>query len=447
MAKKEYPFSAVKFLMFGFLVLILIGGVLLSLPVFTQAQKATPFLDALFTSASAVCVTGLSTLDVAAHWNFSGQLVILTLIEIGGLGFMCFPVLMLTIFRRRVSLKAQMVLKDDLNLANISDGVRLTMFILKFSLVMQLGGALLLAIQFIPEYGVKKGAWFSLFHAISGFCNAGFDLLGNSFLSYQNNPYILLVLTILILGGGLGFVVWHDVVNWFKLHRRLSVHSKLAITVTVALLLLGFFSYIVLDTVTPVDKKLAPLEKISNAWFMVVSSRTAGFYNSDYAQLNDASLIITMFLMYIGGTSGSTAGGLKTTTLGVLICQMVSVFRGREEAEFDERTIPTPTVMRAFTLFFMTLGLSILAIMIMSLTELHGGIALRQVVFEVFSAIGTAGLTMDLTPHLSVVGKVIIMFLMFLGRVGIYTVGFALMRKRLLNPDYYHYPKGTVLIG
>lgn len=446
--KLKKRLSAVQVLALGFLVLIFVGGALLSLPIFSRSGNATPFIDALFTAVSAVCVTGLTTLNTALHWNAYGQLLIMVLIEIGGLGFMTMPVLLYFILRKKITLSTRMLLREALNLEDMSGAFRLMMYVVKLAATIQLVGAVLLSIEFVPEFGWKKGIFFGLFHSVSSFCNAGFDLLGDSLTPYQTKPYVLLVIGFLIISGGLGFIVWQDLLR-FKKKRKFSLHTKIALITTAALLLGAFIIFFLTEhNARDLTTGTNFFDRLMNTFFMSVTPRTAGYYSIDYMQMTNAGLITTIFLMYIGGTSGSTAGGLKTTTFAVLVIQIVSIFKGRTRAEFQGRTIRNSTVFRALTLFFITLTLCVLSIILLTITEqIPDSSGIEYVAFEVFSAFGTVGLTMGLTPELTDIGKVIIMLLMYIGRVGIYTVGFSLLTKNQKQQANFKYPDESVMIG
>ncbi|MGG5359021.1 MULTISPECIES: TrkH family potassium uptake protein [unclassified Enterococcus] len=442
------PLSPVQLLALGFFVLILLGGSLLTLPIFSRTNEPTPFIDALFTATSAICVTGLTTVSTVEHWNELGQFIIMLMIEIGGLGFMMLPIMFFALLRKKVNLSTRIVLRETLNLEEMSGVMKLMLYILKFAFVVQFIGAVALAFVFVPELGWVKGLWYSLFHAISSFCNAGFDLLGDSLVGYQNNVYLLMVVSVLIIAGGLGFIVWRDILSYRRL-RKLTLHSKLALTVTGILLAGGFLLFLLTEQngVSLVNSD-SGFARLANTFFMSVTARTAGYFSIDYMQMSHAGLIVTMILMYIGGTSGSTAGGLKTTTFAVLMIQIRSIFKGRSKAEVFGRTIRPAAVFRAFTLFFLTLTLCIAVIMILSVTEtIPDGHGIEYIAFEVFSAFGTVGLTMGLTPELTEFGKLLIIIVMYIGRVGILTVAFSLMTKARQQEAKYKYPEESVMIG
>lgn len=439
--------SPVQLLSAGFFCLIFLGGGLLTLPFFSRSGESTSFIDALFTATSAVCVTGLTTLNTAEHWNSAGQFLLMLLIEIGGLGFMMVPIIFFAIAKKKVSFSMRIVLKEALNLEKMSGVMNLMIYILKFAVIIQLLGALALSVVFVPKFGLGKGIWFSIFHAVSSFCNAGFDLLGDSLLNYQTNVYLLLVISVLVIAGGLGFIVWRDVLSYPRV-RKITLHSKIALSVTGILLIGGCILFYFTERNGMTLVKGTFVEKLVNTFFMSVTPRTAGYCSVDYLQMSHAGLILTMFLMYIGGTSGSTAGGLKTTTLGTLVIQMYAMFKGKTRAEVFGRTIRQTTVLRALTLFFVTLSLCVAAIMVLSVTEtIPKNSGIEYIAFEVFSAFGTVGLTMGLTPDLTFIGKIVIISLMYIGRVGIMTVVFSLLVKGNKKEANYKLPEESIMIG
>ncbi|ENZ5626662.1 TrkH family potassium uptake protein [Enterococcus hirae] len=439
--------SPVQLIAAGFFILILFGGSLLTLPFFSRSGESTHFIDALFTATSAVCVTGLTTLNTAEHWNSAGQFLIMTLIEIGGLGFMMIPILFFAIAKKKISFSMRIVLKEALNLEEMSGVIKLMIYILKFAVVIQVIGAVALSVVFIPEFGWAKGVWFSIFHAVSSFCNAGFDLLGDSLLADQTNVYLIMVVSALIIAGGLGFIVWRDILSYHRV-KKITLHSKVALSVTALLLIGGFILFFITERNGLTLVKGTFTERLANTFFMSVTPRTAGYYSIDYLQMSHAGLILTMFLMYIGGTSGSTAGGLKTTTLGILLIQMHAMFKGKTRAEAFGRTIRQAAVLRALTLFFVTLSLCVVAIMVLSVTEtIPKTSGIEYIAFEVFSAFGTVGLTMGLTPDLTLIGKLVIISLMYIGRVGIMTVVFSLLVKANRTEANYKYPEESIMLG
>lgn len=448
--KKTYSFSPAQWITLGFLGLILLGASILTLPISSKNGMQTDFIDALFTATSATCVTGLTTLTTSEHWSTFGQSIILLLIEIGGLGFMTIPIFFYVLMKKKVTISTRMVLREAFNTEQMSGEIRVLLNVLKIAFSIQGIGVVLLAIRFIPQFGFEKGLWYSLFHAVSSFCNAGFDLFGDSLVGFQNDPWVLMVISSLIISGGLGFFVWHDLLTMRRNKHRLSLHSQLALRVTGILLLVGAVGFFITEYNNPYFWTENSFHRFFNTIFLSVTPRTAGFYSIDYFSMSHAGLMLTMLLMFIGGTSGSTAGGFKTTTLGVLFIKMYSTFRGRNRAEFHERTIKEETVSRAFILFFMFLVVIIISTMILSVTEIIPDVnqlGLEYIVFEVISAIGTVGLTMGLTPELSDIGKIIIALLMFLGRVGVLTVFFSLVTRGNKMEAKIKYPNEVVIIG
>lgn len=427
-----------------FLLIIFIGSIILWLPISQQPGQQLSYLDALFVATSAVCVTGLTPINISVVLSPFGQSVMLLLFEIGGLGFMSIALIVALMFKKRLSLQSRLLIKDMLNLDSQGGVIKLLSFVIKFSLIVQFIGAILLSVIFIPEYGMNKGIFYSVFHSISAFCNAGFDLFGDSLIGYQNNSYVLLVISGLIIAGSFGFIVWYDVLKLKKKHR-LSLHTKIALTVTSFLLLGGTLGFMLTEKFA--NQTFIP--GIVNAFFLSVTPRTAGFASVDYTTMSYAGILLTLVLMFIGGTSGSTAGGIKTTTVGVLFIQLKSTIQGKKEAQWSEREIPRAIVMKAFVLFFFAGVICFVSAFILSITEnIPDNSGIEYVLFEVVSALATVGLTMGLTPDLTEFGKLLIMSLMFIGRVGIYTVMYALVRKELSHSkSYYQYPKENVMIG
>ncbi|WP_420852583.1 TrkH family potassium uptake protein [Secundilactobacillus similis] len=426
--------------------IILIGTVLLSLPVATRGAHATSVLDALFTATSATCVTGLTLVNTALHWSAFGQTVILFLMEIGGLGFMTFTVMLFLFMRRRMRLSTRLLAQESLNLENLSQ-LNVIKLILLLSLIIQVAGAGLLFIDFYPRFGLVKGLWFSVFHAVSAFCNAGFDLFGNSLEGFANDTYLLSIMSILIIAGSFGFLVWQDLLLYPWRHR-LSLHTKLALTTGTVLMGISVLVYLLTEeNLAQLAPKLSVGQRFMNTLFMAITPRTAGLITLPYNQLSIAGIAFTMFLMFVGGTPGSTAGGIKTTTVGLLTIQSIATLRGRRDATFGHRRFTQDNVFRALTLIFVALIILAGATLILCATQpLPKSSSLETVTFEVLAAFGTTGISLGLTPHLTFLGKIIIMFLMFIGRVGLYTVMFS-----ILNADRkqrgYRYPEESVLIG
>lgn len=443
---KRQHLSLPKALTLGFLIIILIGTVLLSLPIATRGAHSTSVLDAFFTATSATCVTGLTLVSTAFHWTVFGQTVILFLMEIGGLGFMTFTVMLFLFMRRQMKLSTRLLAQESLNLDNLSQ-LNVIKLILLLSFIIQLAGAGLLMIDFYPRYGLVKGLWFSVFHAVSAFCNAGFDLFGNSLEGFANDPYVLSVMSILIIAGSFGFLVWQDLLLFPKRHH-LSLHTKLALGTGTVLVLLSIVVYLLSENnLAILSPRVSYSNRLVNTVFMAITPRTAGLVTLPYQQLSIASIAFTMLLMFIGGTPGSTAGGVKTTTIGLLTLQSIATLRGKRDATFGHRRFTQENVFRALTLIFVALTILAVATLVLCATQpIPKNDGLQTVTFEVLAAFGTTGISLGLTPHLNVLGKLIIMFLMFIGRVGIYTVMFSILNANRKQPNY-RYPEESVLIG
>ncbi|NLK95409.1 MAG: Trk family potassium uptake protein [Clostridiales bacterium] len=437
--------NGVRILSIGFFVAIIIGAILLTLPISSANGEATNFLDSLFTSTSAVCVTGLITVDTGTHWSTFGQTVIILLIEVGGLGFMSFATMIAVLLGKKITLKERLVMQEALNTFSIQGMVRMVKYVLGFTFLVQIFGALLLSTQFVPEYGIIKGMGFSFFHSISAFCNAGFDLFGNftSLTNHNTNSVIILTISFLIIIGGLGFTVWLEIYN-YNGTRKLSLHSKIVILITSLLLVIGTILFLAVEfensnTIGNMGVK----DKLLNSFFSSVTPRTAGFNSVDTNGTTNAGKLLTVILMFIGGSPGSTAGGLKTVTFGVILLTVISVIRGREDTEVFERRIPKEIVYRSFAIFIIAFTLVLTVAMILSITEPDEKFI--DLLYEATSAFGTVGITTGVTQRLSTVGKIIIMITMYLGRVGPLTVAFAIIRSR--KKTGIKYPKGKILIG
>lgn len=441
--KNNFKLKGVQILALGFILVILFGAIILSLPISAASGTSTNFLDSLFTATSAVCVTGLITLDTSTHWSTFGQVVIMLLIEIGGLGFMAFSTLFALVLGRRISFRQRLVMQEAYNTFSIEGMVKMVKYVLGFTFLTQIFGALLLSTQFVPEYGIAKGAYYSIFHSISAFCNAGFDLFGTSLVGYQSNVIIILVISLIIIAGGLGFTVWYEIYNYKEL-RKLSLHSKVVILITTILILGGWILMFVFEYNNPQTMAGMDLgDKVLNSFFASVTPRTAGFNSISTADMTIAGKFLTIIFMFIGGSPGSTAGGFKTATIGILLITVICVIKGREDTEIFGRRISRELIYKAFSLFFIAMGLIITVTMILSVTE--PGVAFIDLLYEATSAFGTVGLTAGVTPGLSSVGKVCIMIMMYFGRVGPLTVALSLTRRK--KDKGYKYPEGKILIG
>ena len=414
--------SSSQIILFGFAFVILIGALLLMLPISSKTGSITPFLDCLFTSTSAVCVTGLIVYDTATHWTVFGQTVIIILIQIGGMGVVTVAAAITMASGKKISLMQRSTMQDAVSAHHVGGIVKFTGFILKGIFLMELVGAVVMAPVFISDYGLTKGLWMAVFHSISAFCNAGFDILGegapfSSLTSYAANPVINIAITGLIVIGGLGFLTWQDVrQNGYHI-QRYRMQSKVILAATGALLLipaLYFFFFEFAD--------LPFAERFWGSWFQSVTPRTAGFNTLDLTQMSETGQTVMSLLMLIGGSPGSTAGGMKTTTFAVLIACAVAVFRKRENGRFFGRRIADDTVKNAITVFLLYITLFFAGGMIISKVE---SLPLVTCLFESASAVGTVGLTLGITPGLGLVSKLILIAQMFIGRVGGLTLIFA----------------------
>ena len=443
--KINFKLKGVQILALGFIFVILVGALILTLPISTTSGERTNFLDALFTATSAVCVTGLIVVDTGTYWNMFGQTLIMILIEIGGLGFMSFTTLIAIILGKKITLRERLILQDAMNTFNIQGLVKMVKYVLVFTVTVQFFGTLLFSTQFIPEYGLGRGLFYSIFHSISAFCNAGFDIFGNfsSLTYYNSNAVVILVASALIIIGGLGFTVLSELYSKKSL-KKVSIHSKMVILMTTVLVLGGtLLMFLFENNNVNTIANMSFFDKIMNSFFASVTPRTAGFNSISTNGMTTAGQFLTIILMFIGGSPGSTAGGIKTTTIGILIVTITCVIQGKEDAEVFKKRFSKGLVYKAFTLIFIGVSLVIVVTMLLSYTEKE--VSFIALFYETVSAFGTAGLTLGLTSKLSSVGKVLIMIMMYLGRVGPLTVVLSITRKKI-NLGI-KYPEGKILIG
>jgi len=413
--------SSSQIILFGFAGVILIGTLLLMLPFATNSGQSASFWDALFTSTSAVCVTGLIVQDTATYWSGLGQSVILLLIQIGGMGVITVAAAITMASGKKISLMQRSTMQDAISAHQVGGIVRFTGFILKGIFLFELLGALVLMTVFIPEYGVK-GIWLAVFHSISAFCNAGFDLMGtkspySSLTSYADHSVVNITIMLLIIIGGIGFLTWQDIRQNGIHIKRYRMQSKVILATTGILLIVPAVYFFFFEfSAEPMGRR------IFLSLFQSVTPRTAGFNTADLTALSETGQTLTIGLMLIGGSPGSTAGGMKTTTAAVLVACAVAVFRRRENGRFFSRRIADDTVKNALTVFLMYISLFLLGGMVISRVE---NLPILTCLFETASAIGTVGLTLGITPGLHLVSKLILISLMFLGRIGGLTLIFA----------------------
>ena len=424
----------------GFFSMILLGTFLLMLPFSSRAGVATPFSDALFTATSAVCVTGLVVYDTAAYWSVFGQTVIIILIQIGGMGVITVAASFALISGRRISLMQRSTMQEAISAPKVGGIVRLTSFIIRISLLIELLGAVATAPVFFRDFG-PKGLWMALFHSISAFCNAGFDLMGtsapfSSLTGYTAEPVINVIVMLLIVIGGIGFLTWDDI-RAHKLHiHQYRMQSKVILCTTAVLLLFPALYFFFFEF-----SALAPEERILASLFQSVTTRTAGFNTADLTALSEPGRYIMIALMLIGGSPGSTAGGMKTTTIAVLFASAISTFFRKEYAHFFGRRIDDSVTKNAATILLMYLSLFFFGGLAISIIE---GAPMLDCLFETASAVGTVGLTLGLTSHLGLVSRGILIVLMFFGRVGGLTLIFAALSGTAKNVSKYPQEKITV---
>lgn len=453
MAKKIRLFSLknlnpARVVVLGFVGIILLGAMVLWLPISSRTGEFTSPLVCLFTATSATCVTGLVQVDTYTHWTFFGQAVILFLIQMGGLGFVTIVSFASIVLKQRIGLSQRMVIASALNLNGTAGALRVVKRALKGTFFIEGVGALALATRFVPEYGVLKGAWFSLFHSISAFCNGGFDLMGEkaegSLISYASDPVVLITAMLLTVVGGLGFVVWEDVVSCGFNYRKLSLYSRLVFRITGGLLILGWVFFAITEWDNPHTLGgLSAWDRVLNALFQSVTLRTAGFASFDQSLIEDSTAVASLLFMLIGGSSGSTAGGLKTVTVGVLMLALRAGLKGRDEVVIRERTISRNSVMSAMILMQVMLVLFFIGTLALTFTD---DLPFLPSAFEVASALATVGLSMNLTPQLNPLGSLVIIALMFLGRVGIlsFSIAFATKTYQL---NKVRYPVVDIMVG
>lgn len=452
-------FSSVQIIVFGFFMMILMGAILLWLPISSADGSFTAPVDALFTSTTSVCVTGLTTVTTAEHWSMFGKLVILALIQLGGLGVVCAAVGVMLIMKKKITLRERMLVQTAYNLESIDGMVKLIKNVSLGAFAAEFAGAVLYAIAFIPDYGIIKGIWYSVFHAVSAFCNAGLDLIGDSSLCVYRDDVIVNVTTmLLIVAGGIGFIVWWDIKRVFvgcmrkkhmkgQLFSRLTLHSKVALTTTVILLLLGMCMILVAEHDNPAT--LGQLEsghKVMSAMFESVTVRTAGFATIPQENFRETSYILIVVLMLIGGSPMGTAGGLKTTTIAMIFLSVRSTVKGRKDTEAFDRKISTENVKNAIAVIAIVVMIVFGAIFMLAVIEPFG---LKDICFEVVSAMGTVGLTRGITGDLSAAGRIIICIVMFAGRIGPITLAMAFNMKRRSKKleNMREYAEGRILIG
>ena len=447
--------TTTRIIVLGFLIGILLGAFLLWLPVSSKAGQDISFVDALFVATTSLCVTGLTPVVMAEQWNYFGQTVILFLMQFGGLGVITFTTTVLLMLGKRITLKERMLIQDSYNLDSIAGVVKLTKRIIKGTLLVEACGAVMYAFVFIPQYGIADGLWKSVFHAVSAFCNAGLDLVGSSSLAvYRTNVLMNLTTMLLIIFGGLGFPVWWDVLDalrrarrkeilWRDVLAKLNVHSKLVLVMTTALVFGGGFLIFLFEYKNPETiGDLAFGNKVMAALFESVTLRTAGFQTIPQENLTEASTLLALMLMFIGGSPSGTAGGVKTVTMVILVLSMLAAVRGTDEVRAFRRKISDNYVRRAVAVIVVFFVALMAVTMALSITE-NG--SFLDILFEATSATATVGLTRGFTGSLTVAGKWVIIMAMYLGRLGPITMALAFNAKKYEGKKTY--AEGRVIIG
>ncbi|MCI7794892.1 MAG: Trk family potassium uptake protein [Lachnospiraceae bacterium] len=424
--------SPTRLLLGGYCTIILIGTLLLSLPAASRDGAVTPVSDAFFTATSAACVTGLVRFDTFSHWSLFGQIVILLLIQVGGMGFVTIVLSMYLLSKQKIGLYSRILMRDAISAPSVGGIVRMTRFILTGTVLIEGLGALALAAYFCPRFGPAKGIYYSVFHSISAFCNAGFDLMGtetpfSSLTAAVGNWYVNFVIMALIIVGGLGFFVWQDLLESRFRFSGLRLHSKLVVVMTVTLTFGGAILLFVLENSGGAFSELETGEKVLASLFQSVTLRTAGFNTVDLAAMSESSTFLMICLMLVGGSTGSTAGGMKTTTAAVLVLSIFTTFFRKRNVECFGRRLETGITRTASCIFMLYLGLLIGSTITISAIE---ELPILTVMFETASAVATVGLTLGITPGLSMASKLILAFLMFFGRAGSLTMLLAFSSDR-----------------
>ncbi len=453
---KQIRWNTVRLLAAGFLAIILLGGVLLWLPVCNREPLC--FFDALFTAVSAVCVTGLVTITPAAQFTAAGQAVLLILIQIGGLGVIACVTSFFLILRRKITLQGRVIIQESYNLDAPGGMVRFVRQVLRMTFFVEGAGAALYALRFIPEFGPVRGLWYAIFHSVSAFCNAGIDILGpDSFAAYAGSPIINLTTMLLIVAGGLGFTVWQDILaNARRVHTlhqpkkwyftRLSLHSRLALLTTLILIAAGTAVFLAAEWRNPATLgKMGFGEKVMASLFQSVTTRTAGFATVPQKMLRTQSRLAGCILMLVGGSPGGTAGGIKTTTVAMFVLACVSVVKGRRDVECFGKRISNRNIHTGLAVVMVTF--TVLAAGVLGLVVLEPGTELSRILYEAASAIGTVGLTADLTPQLGRASQVILMILMYIGRIGPVTFALLFGGKARAEGQNRELPEQRIMVG
>lgn len=416
--------TPMKIIFYGFCIIILMGTILLSIPISLKENQEVSIMTSFFTATSATCVTGLIRVDTYSHWSWFGQFIIILLIQIGGIGFMTFCIYALTLAKKKIGIISRSIMQNSISSPHVGGIVKMTKFIILATFFIEALGAFFLSFIFCPKLGLVKGLWFSIFHSISAFCNAGFDLMGNfepysSLVSFQDNWYLNMIIMLLIIIGGLGFLVWKDIIDNRGHFSKMRLHTKIVITTTIILIFTGaLFIYLCEQGNATILSSL----------FQSVTARTAGFNTVDLSRIRETTQLIIILLMFVGGSSGSTAGGIKTTTIAVMLVNIISMFKQKKGVEVFKRRISDEIVKMASCVLMAYLVLTLIVSLIICQLE---NISYITVLFECVSAIATVGLTIGITSQLGVISQCLLALLMLFGRVGSITFLLAFASNRM----------------
>lgn len=442
--KKSFKLNPTQILLLGFIFTILFAAILLYLPFFHEPNVNITFTDALFTATSAITVTGLNVIDPGSTFNRWGEILLIILIQIGGLGFMTFAIWFFVLLGKKISLKQRLLMKENIGQISLEGIVKLALRLLWITMSVELLGALLLALGWHKTLGWSEAFYQGVFHAVSAFNNAGFSLFPDNLMSSLSNPLVNIVIGSLIILGGIGFVVIIDVINKGFIFKKLSLHSKVTLTTNLVLILFGLLFFFVIEFGNPNSLGvLSTGDKFLATFFQVIATRTAGFNTLDIAGLTQVTLFFFIIYMFIGASSGSTGGGIKVTSIAVIWVTVKSVLQGKEHATIYKKTLPNDLILRTMVVIILSITVVISSALILGITE--QGTPFLVILFEAASAFGTVGLSMGLTTNLSEAGRWVIMVTMLIGRLGPLTFGFALAKRK--QKEHFKYPEEKIMIG
>jgi trk system potassium uptake protein TrkH len=439
---RQWQLHPTQVLALGFLGVILLGTVLLMVPLATVDNRGLPWLDAVFTATSAVCVTGLVVVDTGTVLSRFGQLVILVLVQIGGLGFMSLAAIIAVLLGKRITINDRVILKESLNQLSLGGIVRVVRYIVVFTLSIELVGAVVLAVVFWQTMPLDEAIYHGVFHAVSAFNNAGFDLFTTSLIPFNTNPVVMICVMLLLTIGGMGVLVWVNALSHGWQVAQWSLHTKIVVWTTSALLVVGSMLVFVFEYGAGAFVQFSLAEKVLNSVFQSTTARTAGFFSVPLTSLTTATIVVMMILMFIGASPGSTGGGIKTTTFALAMLTVYNVLRGRNEIHVWQRTVTAPLLLKSFAVVFVAISWVMVATLILTITE---SAPFLWLIFEVVSAFATVGLTLGVTPELTDMGKFVIIATMYMGRVGPLTLFAALMLRNRTPP--YRHAEESVLVG